>query len=239
MRLPVLVVAGLIAAPALALAQNNSAPQAARPHQNQPAEAHRQHTDVSNEANHPDETAVKAERAPDWLDAPQYTREQLREKFDRDANGALDEREREQAHEFVKQRSRAHHEGLLKRFDADKDGKLSADEKSQARHPIRVEAEKRHGKLVARFDADGDGKLVGEEMARARAADPARVYEFDHFMRMRNWAERKRLAAEHVSDRSKQKGQDHNEAHDGNSTTEQRGDRPQKRTGKPNRNGPR
>ena len=82
-------------------------------------------------------------------------------RFDKDADGKLNEEERKAAREAHEERMKERRKEMLKEFDKDGDGELNEEEKS-------VMYEEMKKRALKKFDKDGDGELSDEERAEMR-----------------------------------------------------------------------
>lgn len=106
------------------------------------------------------------------------SREEMRQKYDKDGDGKLSEEERAALREDMEKRhgkrggERPSREEITEKYDADGDGELSEEERAA----LREDMEKRHGKrspreeIMEKFDTDGDGELSDDERAAMRKA---------------------------------------------------------------------
>lgn len=101
-------------------------------------------------------------------------RAELRERFDANEDGRLDEAEREAARAFMEEKKGEMKARFLEQWDADGDGQISDVEKQAARDAHRARMEERRAQIVGEFDADGDGELTGDERRAAHQAMRAR-----------------------------------------------------------------
>ena len=92
-------------------------------------------------------------------------RQKMLEKFDKDGDGKLDEKERMAARKAMgaHRMSPEMRKKMLEKFDKDGDGKLNEEEIKAAHKAARARMEAHHKKMLKRFDKDGDGKLSKEE----------------------------------------------------------------------------
>ncbi len=101
-------------------------------------------------------------------------RGELRERFDANEDGQLDEAEREAARAFMEEKKAERKAQFIEQWDADGDGQISEAEKQAAKDARRAQMEERKAQIVAEFDADGDGELTGDERRAAHQAMRAR-----------------------------------------------------------------
>lgn len=101
-------------------------------------------------------------------------RQKILEEFDANADGKLDEGEREAARTALRERFEQRKQEMLRTFDADGDGKLGETERKAAREAHRQQRQARWFKAV---DANEDGLLSPEELEAWRAQRRAKAVE--------------------------------------------------------------
>lgn len=109
--------------------------------------------------------------------AGKLRRERVKERFDVNKDGQLDEAERAAAKAAFEQKRAERKAKMLERFDTDKDGTLSGAEREAARAARQERRQAHRAKMLERFDTDKDGKLSEAERAEARKAREARRAE--------------------------------------------------------------
>ncbi|MEM7628916.1 MAG: hypothetical protein AAF995_00195 [Planctomycetota bacterium] len=114
---------------------------------------------------------------PQATDLRPLSGQELRARFDRNANNTLDASERTLAEAFLDQRRRQFEARLMQRFDRNRDGALSPAERLDAKAALRVDQLNNHNALVSAFDANNDGILDLAEQATAKANDPQRFFD--------------------------------------------------------------
>ena len=93
---------------------------------------------------------------------------EMREKFDKDGDGELNETERAELKKEIMKRRDANKAKILKRFDTDKNGELSSEEKKAARLVLSKERKEIKEAALKEFDKDGDGTLSADERKGTR-----------------------------------------------------------------------
>jgi len=88
---------------------------------------------------------------------------EMREKFDKDGDGELNDAERAELKKEIMKRREVNQAKMLQRFDTDKDGEISHEEKKAARPVLSKERKEIKEAALKEFDKDGDGTLSADE----------------------------------------------------------------------------
>ncbi|MHC4606149.1 MAG: EF-hand domain-containing protein [Planctomycetota bacterium] len=125
-------------------------------------------------------------------DPDKNRRQQLKEKFDKNKDGKLDEEERAALKKFMEEHKKAGKQGpkakpsakgsccerrkarwekILEKFDKDGDGELNEEEKAALKA---FQEEQRRKRILEKWDVNGDGELDEEEKQAMEAAREAR-----------------------------------------------------------------
>jgi Ca2+-binding EF-hand superfamily protein len=102
--------------------------------------------------------------------------DRMKEKFDANKDGQLDEKERETARgEMQKRRegTQKMREEMMKKFDANSDGQLDDSERAE----MQKARDARRAEMMKQFDANGDGELDESEKEAAMAAHRKKMQE--------------------------------------------------------------
>ncbi len=121
-------------------------------------------------------------------DGGRPSREEIRDRYDKDGDGKLSESELEQLKKDRDARQdksgeRPTREEIIERFDKDGDGELNEEERAAARkamgqHKGGPDGERpSREEILEKFDTDGDGELSEEERKAMREAFEARRRE--------------------------------------------------------------
>jgi len=90
----------------------------------------------------------------------QKLRKHMKEKFDANKDGKLDENEKAEMKKAWQDKKAK----FVKKFDTNGDGQLDESEKAAAKQ----EHERKRAEIIQKFDQNGDGKLDGEERKAAK-----------------------------------------------------------------------
>jgi len=95
--------------------------------------------------------------------------DEIRERYDADGDGELNEEERRAMREAFRERMRDRwRQRMVERFDADGDGELSEEERIEAEAEREARRAEMRARMTERFDTDGDGELSEQEEQAAR-----------------------------------------------------------------------